>query len=511
MATMTGLEISHLRKMIASFELDEAFIDHDLTYWENKEALQRIVGSRLRISRETRYPDVRRWDDEAAARDLEYATQLAESTHTTISEVIKAFEQAQEEKVPAEYIEHKVPEVGRIREDEAQQPLEPSVEKPPEEASAEAARIIGEGKTFEYIYGVWRTRHHGDAALGKALLLSVGCQSIRNSRGIHIQAGGGSGMGKSDAALQMAELMPTEYLLDGDVTPQALFYSAGLMKDGTIVLIDDIVWRDELGSSVKKITTKFQQGAVKNATVKMEGEIKRTRKRLTFWVSCVDSQADEQIRDRFILANVDESPEHIKDVLAAMKVQDSGEAADSAAMRYEELVCQELIRDLKTKDFEVVIPFSKRIQFRGEPRAYRIFSDMVKAFAAFSYRKRGLDEKGRLVAEAEDFENAKALYEELGGHSRDKYGEAETKVLKAIYGKESVTQADIQKEAGLSAGRVGDILNGRSIDGQKGNGLLHKCPELVVEEGRPKKYSLLPSFNPAAVNKELVSLGEEGT
>jgi hypothetical protein len=122
-----------------------------------------------------------------------------------------------------------------------------------------------------------------------------------------------------------------------------------------------------------------------------------------------------------------------------------------------------------------------------------MFSDMIKSSAAFRYMKRETDETGRLVATVEDFENARSLYIEIGGHDRDKYTDSEMGVLNAILLNGEATQADIQEIAELSPGRVSDILNGR---GKEGHGLLYKCKDLIVEEGKPKKYRLASSFNP---------------
>jgi hypothetical protein len=141
----------------------------------------------------------------------------------------------------------------------------------------------------------------------------------------------------------------------------------------------------------------------------------------------------------------------------------------------------------------VKIPFARRIKFDGDPRAYCMFSDMIKSSAVFRYLKREQD-AGQLIATFEDFENAKSLYVEIGGHDRDKYTDAELRVLNAIVAKGGeATQAAIQEGAKLSSGRVSDILNGR---GKHGHGLLYKCKDIIVEEGRPIRYRLRSGFNP---------------
>jgi hypothetical protein len=360
-------------------------------------------------------------------------------------------------------------------------------------AGEKAREIINNGQAFEYIFNVWQKRHDGDAPLGKELLFSLGSQSVSNSKGIHVAVNGEGGYGKSDGIKTMGKLQPPIYWKNGGMTPQTLYYSGERMPDGVIVGLEDIVWTSELGVTVKRITTDFQEGATRLTTKDMDGEEVKAAKRIAFWASCVDNQSDEQVRDRFLMYDVKSDEGRRTNIVGHMQEQDEGDQKPED-YNFETMVCQELTLDLKQKVFNVKIPFATRIKFNGDPRAYGIFSDLVKSSAVFRYSKRETDEAGRLIATVEDFEHAKSLYIEIGGHDRDKYTESEKKVLNAIMvnGKGS-TQADIQDRSGLSSGRVSDILNGR---GKQGHGLRHKCKELIVELGRPIKYHLKSGFNP---------------
>jgi len=361
-------------------------------------------------------------------------------------------------------------------------------------AKAKAREIAEAGQTFEYIYGVWQRRHHGDAPLGKALLFSLGCQSVSNALGIHVAATEEGGYGKSDGIKKMGKLVFPTFWKNGGFTPQTLYYSGPNMPDGVVIGLDDVVWNSELGVTVKRITTDFEEGALRVSTVEMKGVEVRTAKRIAFWASCVDSQADEQIRDRFIMYNVKSDSDRRKEILGHMMARDEGDQKPDES-DFETKVCQALTYDLKKKLFNVKIPFAKRIKFDGDPRAYGMFSDMIKSSAVFKYRKREENEAGQLMATIEDFENAKSLYVEIGGHDRDKYADAELRVLNAIVAKGGeATQAAIQEKAELSPGRVSDILNGR---GKQGHGLLHKCRDIIVEDGRPIRCRLRSGFNPA--------------
>jgi hypothetical protein len=373
--------------------------------------------------------------------------------------------------------------------------LESQADNELERLAKETARDISEaGQTFEYILRVWQKRHSGDGPLGKSLQFSLGSQSVSNSLGIHVAVTGEGGYGKSDGIKQMGKLVHPDYWKNGGITPQTLYYSGPDMPSAVVVGLEDIVWTSDIGATVKRVTTDFQEGAKRLTTIEMTGKEVQAAKRIAFWASCVDSQADEQIRDRFIMYNVRSDLERRQEILDHMKARDAGEQIPEEH-DFETKVCQALTYDLKQKLYHVHIPFAKRIQFDGDPRAYAIFSDMIKSSAVFRYMKREKDDAGRLIATIEDFENAKELYIEIGGHDRDKYTDAEQNVLNAIAFNGGVaTQSEIQETTNLSPGRISDILNGR---GKEGHGLLHKCKDIIVLDGRPLRYRLRSGFNPS--------------
>jgi hypothetical protein len=183
--------------------------------------------------------------------------------------------------------------------------------------------------------------------------------------------------------------------------------------------------------------------------------------------------------------SVKSDSERRKEIIRHMQALDEGDQLPENDT-FETKVCQILTCNLKQRLFHVNIPFAKRIKFEGDPRAYGMFSDMIRSSAVFNYQIREEDKAGRLIATMEDFENAKSLYIEIGGHDRDKYGDAELKLLNAI-----VANGGVATQA---SGRVSDILNGR---GKQGHGLLYKCKDIIVEDKtRPIRYRLRSGFNP---------------
>jgi energy-coupling factor transporter ATP-binding protein EcfA2 len=339
--------------------------------------------------------------------------------------------------------------------------------------------IRDSGKTFDYVYGVWQRSHSGDSHIGKMLLLSVGCQCITNSKnGIHVSLTGPKGCGKSDSAKKMIVLLPEEWTYNASISPKFLYGSN--LRDGTTILIDDMAWDDELGVTVKRITTDFATGSRRGTKKDMECRDETTPARLTFWVTSVDNQADEQLRDRFLMSEVEDSPERTEERKNFMKRVDMG-YEDTIIFDDEIKLCQDLITDMKNNNFNVVIPFADRIDIKGDTRAYGIFSNMVKSFAIFNYRLRETDENGRLIATEEDFYKAKEIFELFGGHSSDKYSSTEKKVLQIIVDNgHRATARDIIERADITRGTLSIVMNGRN-DREK-HGLLYKCKGLNTDK-----------------------------
>ena len=298
---------------------------------------------------------------------------------------------------------------------------------------SEVKNIIENGDTYNYIYKVWQKRVKGNALLGKSLVISRGVQSCINTKGLHIYAHGNYGQGKSHGMDVMASLLLDEFIKDSDVSPKVLYYmqGAGLLRSTSTFLIDDVDINNPLAGLFKKITTKFQKGA--GHTVVMDGEVLELKlpPRINIWTNSVEFQGDEQSRDRFIDFPIDDN--QTREIIDHMKQADQN-PLDQDELKFETAVCKQLYGHLAIKEFCVEIPFAGKIEFPASEntRGYAIFSDLIKGLAILRYYSRKTNENGHLLANLDDFKEAKSLYEGLSGHSEQKYTPTERKVLKAI-------------------------------------------------------------------------------
>ncbi len=351
----------------------------------------------------------------------------------------------------------------------------------PEDILTEANQVLDEGRGFEYAYEVWQKRHHGDGNLGKGLFLSIGGQSCLSSKGVHIHACGPRGSGKSDGAEKGAEEIPAEYLLVGSASPKALYYLGARLPPGAVVYLDDIGWNDQAAQMFKTCTTFYKEGATHTVVVDQEIRQFKTAPRIIFWLTTADDQTDEQIRDRLLRIDTTEDPKHTKAVIDFIFQQRKSGAASFDPRELE--VCRAIIHLLKQVFIDVVIPFSDKIRFEGDPRGATIFADLVSSFAVWRHRIRAHDSNGAIIACYEDYKDAETFFNAIKGHGDTKYTPRELKVLQAIKDLHGVaTREMVSKKTGLSKGDLSDILNGRSRDGQAKYGLFHKCAALTEDE-----------------------------
>lgn len=378
------------------------------------------------------------------------------------------------------------------------------------ELIAKAKEIIVAGVAFQYLFKVWQKMHDGDKYIGKSLIISILCSAVMNSKGIHNTIHGEHGTGKTHSIICALRLLPSAKFFSGGISPKSLYGSKDI-KPGTVVFIDEIVWNGDaegLGQSVKRITAKFQQKDGRSTKDGTTPIMQYAPERLVFWVTSVDSQGDEQIRDRFIGHTTADNPDRVEQIKKFMLREAEGH--EDATVTNEELnICKAIIEDVCSNTFNVLIPFASRIRITGDTRATGMFLDMIRNFAAYNYLNHQKDGKGRLIATVDDFEAAKELYRGLGGHDPDKFTGTEKKVLDAILeiqkGSKDATISQIQEKAELSQPTVYNTLFGRKQSRGESQGLVHKCKELQVIGQHPKIFKLPAGYNPIAnVTVELV-------
>ncbi len=115
-----------------------------------------------------------------------------------------------------------------------------------------------------------------------------------------------------------------------------------------------------------------------------------------------------------------------------------------------------------------------------------MFLNMVRGFAAFKWKQRTFDDGGYLLAEIEDFERAKRLFEAQKENTVAKMNETERQIIQYIAGKGKCTINDISSYTGIKYQSVRRALVGRKD--REAGGLLDKIKGLKMEEETDTNY-----------------------
>ncbi|WP_292466468.1 hypothetical protein [Methanolobus sp.] len=379
----------------------------------------------------------------------------------------------------------------------------------------EAADMIASRENpVQFILDTHQSLHVGDLELAKTLLVSVGVQSVLNADGIQPKVSGESGKGKTHCCKAMAHLVPPKWIFETTLSDKAIFYMKGL-KDGSIIFCDDIDLSETLEGVIKRATSNFQTGTTYTTLdIKRREETKRIPSRISWWLTSVDDDQSLQLLNRQFGGGVDESEEQDRKVVEFLsKKAASGEVG--LPLNDSVLICREILQDIKSSNFIVKIPFVERITWRDtrNRRNYSIFLDILRGYTVLRHRQRQKDQEGALIAEVQDFNDAKALYTRRAENQGLKLSDAEMRLCIVLAGRGEATREEIAKALGKSVGRVSHLIYGK--DRNKDAGLLHKVEGFYVEKRTvensvghktQKTYLKLDGFDALGMFGSVVSL-----
>ncbi len=346
-----------------------------------------------------------------------------------------------------------------------------------------AEQIMKNGDPVRYILDVHQTIHVGDKATATSLLVSIGCQSILNTQGIHAKLSGGSGKGKTHCSKAMAHLTPSEYKLVAQFSDKALFYNMNL-RSGTVIFSDDVKLSDAFESVIKQATSNYQTITKYGTVIDREYVELTIPERLTFWLTSVNDDQSQQLLNRTFGGGVDETKEQDNKVWE-FNIKNAEIGVFEYDVTDDVKVCREIIRQLKEQSFIVRIPFARSIKWNTEVDTNRrnmsIFLDMVMSFCVLRWKQRNKDGK-YLDATIQDFDDALALYRSREENQGMKLTDNEVKVTRFIASKSIMgcITSDIVDGTGLSQSYVHKLIHGNRD--REETGLLFKVKGLKYEQ-----------------------------
>jgi hypothetical protein len=340
----------------------------------------------------------------------------------------------------------------------------------PDDIKNEAMEIIYNGDPVKKILDTHQALHVGDESLAISLLVSTGIQSVKNSEGIHPKASGNSGKGKTHCCKTMLHLIPKPYKLKTTLSDKAIYYMD--IKEGTVIFSDDVNLSEALEDVIKRATSSFQEGDTYTTLNKNREKQELTiPPRVVWWLTSVDDDQSLQLLNRQFGGCVDESEGQDMAVLDFQKnMLVSGEVA--LPENRDVKICRHILKDVKENLYNVLISYAHDIEWKDlkNRRNFLIFADIIKAFAVLRHRQRNKNENGELIANLEDFEDAKKLYLGRAKNQGTKLTDIELKFCMILHEHGETNLTRLQQMMGVSKGRISQILYGK---GRNDSGLAY--------------------------------------
>jgi len=333
-------------------------------------------------------------------------------------------------------------------------------------AIKKAANIILErGDVLKFLVNQAQKNHIGDTDVIKHLLASIACTNSLTSAGIQPELNGEKGHGKTDAVKAVFHLVPDKFKLSASISAKALYYYQDLPA-GAIIFSDDVQWSEDLISTVKRSMGNFQEPQKHFTLDKNRNPLPHIMPpRLVWWLSSVESVADDQLKDRQYSLDIEEGADHSREVSDYLRRSRSRKIVRFSVDRGIE-VAREIISQIRGHDpFKVLIDCAEIADWKvkEDHRTQNKFWDLVEAFAILRFKQRYIDNDGWLHATVEDFNEAKTIFMKRKANHRTHLTNAQTRIVKSVIALQNeangATQARIAEDLGISMPAVCRSIN----------------------------------------------------
>lgn len=353
-----------------------------------------------------------------------------------------------------------------------------------------ANEILEKGDIFQFINEEATKLHAGDGDLIRLEWVSA-LSGPLSFIPINTWVIGRSGKGKSHAKYTIIQLLPKElYQVFTSASPLSLFY---FLKHRSKTALDGIVlYIDEVEASkyaIPMLRTLTSQTKILPRHLSVhEAEILdlKIHGKRTVWFTSVKTFGSEQIKNRFIHANPDETIEQDDRVFDLQdRMYRCGEPQYS--FHVAKALAHTIVED--TKDLKVAIPYRIDWPFKERRHLYPIFLSFIQVICKIHYKLRKRDQKGRLVATEEDFNRAKDLWHAFEETIVKRVSGSALTVLEHIRAEPTLakTHAELSREIPLSTRQISNLCDQLQDEG------LINAQKRGSEKGRPAwEYWLAP-------------------
>jgi primase-polymerase (primpol)-like protein len=336
-----------------------------------------------------------------------------------------------------------------------------------EEIKEKALEVLKNGNPVQFVADACGRIVLGAETAFKKLSSCVSVQNIRQSAGLHPKFSGDSGGGKTFISYTFAHHLPQEAVIKGSMSAKSGFYH----KDGNRVLrlLDDYQdGNEDLDTTIKQTTSDFHSPYQHRTLIKQVAATLEIGSEQTWLVTSVDTSQDIQVINRQLPINVDDSVGLTKKV-NDRTIERYGKAEEQRPTDETVLICRAMFQILRDDGYiDVAVPFWERIEWidNSNRRNPSIFMDLVIAHTAMNRYQRERDSEGRYLATEDDFQAAKALFND---------NDAEELVKRLTKRERDVIEKLVANPSGYTRDELAELLKvaperiSQIIGGQKGN------------------------------------------
>ena len=394
----------------------------------------------------------------------------------------------------------------------------------------EAMRIAETENVLQFQLRKLNKLHTGDELELLAHYLS-GLTSVMSCDQLHIRESGESGKGKSHIAQCVLKLFPENTFAElTSISPKSLFYiDKQESLDKKILFFDEAEASEGAIPILRMLTSSSsQRSSLQHWTVsdKKEAEKLQIRGRQVVWLNSSTPIEDEQLLNRFLICNPDESKEQDRQVYELQR--ETYCSAEEILYSEDFALNVAITKEILDPDWNVVIPFGRFIELplvenrRNAPK----FFTLIKACTQANILQRQNFDSPKykvLIATREDYETALIIWQGMQQLTESKVSSSALRLLEQIplSKEEAIGNEGLAEETGLDSARVRRLtrelyVNGlvnyikperaflyyypsvrswtelsNTVDWQNFEGMVEKHSELLTVPKIPKIYEIL--------------------
>ena len=299
---------------------------------------------------------------------------------------------------------------------------------------------ILEEDPLTFVIKVANQRHVGDGAFIALSWLSL-LSTRTGFRRLHLWSIGGSQKGKSDLFYTVAVLAPDDWIqIFPSISPKSLLYLTKNNPDALdgITLFFDEVKASEDAIPLLRTLTSHTKIKARHLTLDMQTKEKildlRIQGKQTIWFTSVTPLKDEQLTERFLFINPDETEEQDSAVFDLQDTLYRKREKDTSNLSLHIEICKKIMQIIEenTSDVDVVIPYEINWPLKSNRSLYPLFCTIIQLATKVHFKQRKKDEKERLIATYADFQIARLLWDAIFPYQVSKISQKYLELLHTI-------------------------------------------------------------------------------